>query len=438
MSELDHKLVKKGGVLVAIHVVQAGDTLWGIAQRYNVEIEALIENNGLRSSLLMPGLALYIPAPTLTTHFYQIQPGDTLWEIARKFQTSVENIIVANWRFYLYNLQVGKTINVPSVKRMKLVTVGFLVPYSLENFFANFPTYADELTYLAVASYSFLETGELTVDHPDDGIPALCRHYHVIPLAMIRNVLPDGTFSKENVGRMLAEPVARFRLIEQLMKVIQEKGYGGVSIDFEFIPPAQRKDFITFLEELKESLGERTLHVNVHSKTEDSLTNPITGGHDYAAIGKVADIVAVMTMDYGYPGGPPNPVAPIDWMEEVIRYAISQIERKKLQVAFPLYGYDWELDTNKANGLSLLAAQNQAIDERVSIQFDGTAMAPYYEYWQNGNGHLVWFDDIRSYNEKYKLVDFYGLLGVTFWETRLSFPQNWAFMKEHIHVVKKK
>jgi spore germination protein len=57
------------------------------------------------------------------------------------------------------------------------------------------------------------------------------------------------------------------------------------------------------------------LHVNVHAKTEDIPTNLIIGAYDYLAIGAVADIVGVMTIDYGYPTGPPNPVATIWWVE---------------------------------------------------------------------------------------------------------------------------
>lgn len=422
---------------MTIHVVGTGDSLWNISRRYGVQIDEIVQENGLNSTLLMPGLALYIPTPALTIRFYQIKPRDTLWELAYRFQTTVEQILAVNGTLDLYNLQIGQTINIPTPQKMTMETLGFFVPYSLPGFFTTFPTYADQLTYLAVASYSFTGEGEVYVDLSDEGIAATCRKLNVVPLLMIRNIVEGGVFSPENVGSVLENPSYRKRLIDEIMNVIREKGYGGVSVDFEFIPPARRDDFIRFLRELKHALGRFLLHVNVHSKTEDSLTNPITGGHDYEAIGKVADIVAIMTMDFGYPGGPPNPVTPISWLEEVIRYGISLIDRDKLQVAFPLYGYDWALDTNEASGLSLLAAQNRAIEQRVSIEFDLTEMTPFYRYWTDGNGHIVWFDDIRSYNEKYKLVDFYRLLGVTFWETRLSFPQNWAYMKQHINVKKR-
>ena len=422
---------------MAIHVVQKGDSLWQIARRYDVTVESLMKANGLQSDLLMPGLALYVPTPTLTRKFYQIKPGDTLWNIAQFFQTTVSTIFDANDGLDVDQLEVGRTIDVPTIEKMEMETLGFFVPYSLADFFEKFPTYSQQLTYLAVVSYSLRADGKLVVLLDDRGIAEACRARGVMPLAMVRNVLENGEFRPELVGQMLKSRAAQERFIEQVIAMLDEKRYEGVSIDFEFIPPDARREYVEFLRALKRRLGGRLLHVNVHSKTEESYTNPITGGQDYAGIGDVADIVAVMTMDYGYPGGPPNPVAPIDWMERVIRFAIAHIDRRKLQVGFPLYGYDWDVTTLETTGLSLLAAQNRAIQQRVSIEFEEKTQSPFYEYWQNTTAHAVWFDDIRSFNAKYKLVDFYKLRGVTFWETRLDFPQNWAYIDAHVTVVKK-
>src|SRR5206468_245169 len=104
--------------------------------------------------------------------------------------------------------------------------------------------------------------------------------------------------------------------------------------------------------------------------------NRIVGAYQYASIGKAADLVAVMTMDYGYPGGPPEPISPYGWVEQVIQYAITQIAPQKLQIAMPLYGYDKEVATNTTKSLSVLAAQNQAISKKVTIQFDNAARSP--------------------------------------------------------------
>ncbi|KHF39918.1 LysM peptidoglycan-binding domain-containing protein [Halalkalibacter okhensis] len=421
---------------MAIHIVQTNDSLWRISQLYNVPIPTLLEVNGLESSLLSPGLALYIPGDTLTRRLYEIIPGDTLWSLAIRYQTTVEAILAANPQLNVNFLQVGQRITIPTPLKMNMTTLGFFVPYSIPYFLSIFEQFANQLTYLAVVSYSFTDEGWVYVDLPDDQIPTRARQLNVVPLLMIRNISADGEFSAELAGIVLENSSYRANLIQSLMNFVEEKDYGGISVDFEFIPPTRRNDFVIFLRELKLALGDLVLHVNVHAKTVDIPTNPIIGGYDYRQIGEAADIVAVMTIDYGYPGGPPNPVSPIWWVEEVIRYTLTEIDRSKLQIALPMYGYDWIEGTNITRGWSLNDAQNLAINSGAVINFDSTAMSPTFLYWIGIEGHIVWFEDIRSYEEKYKMIDFYGLVGSTYWETRLPFPQNWAFIQQHMNVQK--
>ncbi|PKG21585.1 hypothetical protein [Niallia nealsonii] len=59
-----------------------------------------------------------------------------------------------------------------------------------------------------------------------------------------------------------------------------------------------------------------------------------------------------------------------------------------------------------------------------------------YRYWSGNVEHIVWFEDIRSYIEKYQLIDIYKLAGTTFWHIRLPAPQNWALLYKEITVVK--
>ena len=126
-------------------------------------------------------------------------------------------------------------------------------------------------------------------------------------------------------------------------------------------PRKRRNDFTLFLTDLKSEIRELILQVNVHAKSEDLPTNRIVGGYDYRAIGNAVDFVAVMTIDYGYPTGPPDPIAPIWWVEEVLRYAITQINPRKLQISIALYGYDKVVIRMSQELYLSKDAQNQAI-----------------------------------------------------------------------------
>ena len=91
--------------------------------------------------------------------YYQIKAGDQLWVLARRFQTSVEQIQLANSGIDPYRLMVGQILVIPSPIPLSLTTLGFIEPYNPEAFLANFEQIANELTYIAVAAFSITEEG---------------------------------------------------------------------------------------------------------------------------------------------------------------------------------------------------------------------------------------------------------------------------------------
>src|SRR3954447_7054830 len=405
---------------MTIHVVKRGESIWAISKKYGVSIAAINQVNGLPSTnKIVPGLALYIPESKLSLRTYQVKAGDFLWKIAQRFDTSVTSIVIENPNVDLNALYIGQRLIIPSKNRLRIASLGFIVPYSIETSLENLDRIAEQLTYLSVVAYSLTDEGYAYVLLNDSDIIRRSWQRNVIPLLMIRN-FKDGEFSPELIGSVLENPTYRNHLIDSLVQLAKQRGYGGVSIDFEFIPPKGRDDFTLFLNNLKTKLGNLILQVNIHAKSKDLPTNRIVGGYDYRAIGNAVDLVAVMTIDYGYPTGPPDPISPIWWVEEVLQYALTHISPNKLQMALALYGYDKRVSTNQTQALSVQGAQNQAIMKGSPIQYDEVSQSPWYQYWEGAGQQIVWFEDIRSYIAKYKLMDQYQLLGTTFWQ--LSLP----------------
>lgn len=76
----------------SMYVVKAGDTLWNIAKRYNTTVEILMMMNNLNTDLITIGQRLMVP----NNNVYIIKPGDTLWNIAKRNNTTVENLMMLN------------------------------------------------------------------------------------------------------------------------------------------------------------------------------------------------------------------------------------------------------------------------------------------------------------------------------------------------------
>ena len=75
------------------YVVQPGDTLWLLAQRFGTTVQAIKTLNNLTSDMLTIGQTLRIP-DSITT--YIVQSGDTLWLLAQRFGTTVQAIKTLN------------------------------------------------------------------------------------------------------------------------------------------------------------------------------------------------------------------------------------------------------------------------------------------------------------------------------------------------------
>ena len=78
------------------YAVKSGDSLYSIAKKYGITVDALKSANGKTSNLLSIGEILVIPTTTATTRTYTVKAGDSLWKIATNYGVSVNALKQAN------------------------------------------------------------------------------------------------------------------------------------------------------------------------------------------------------------------------------------------------------------------------------------------------------------------------------------------------------
>ncbi len=84
-----------------------------------------------------------------------------------------------------------------------------------------------------------------------------------------------------------------------------------------------------------------------------------------------------------------------------------------------------------------MEAIERAVEYGVTIQFDEQAQATFYYYTDaQGVAHVVWFDDARSMNAKYRLIPEYNLNGDGIWQLMNFFPQSWLVVNSLFNVEK--
>ena len=80
----------------ATHTVQAGESLWSIAQKYDVQTDKIKNNNHLESDSIFPNQQLNIPSNEQGNNIYVVQPGDSLYDISQEHGVPVDQLVELN------------------------------------------------------------------------------------------------------------------------------------------------------------------------------------------------------------------------------------------------------------------------------------------------------------------------------------------------------
>lgn len=116
------------GASAQAYNVQSGDTLWNIAKTHNTTVENLISSNNLSNTTIYPNQSLVVgeSAGTATqgqaqTGNYTVVTGDTISKISRQFGVSVQNI--KSWNGLSTDLiNVGQSLSVNGANRVEVAT----------------------------------------------------------------------------------------------------------------------------------------------------------------------------------------------------------------------------------------------------------------------------------------------------------------------------
>lgn len=417
---------------MTIHVVSAGDTIYSIAEQYNVSVRLIMENNGIANpNLLTLGQALLILEPDVT---YQVVPGDSIFIIAERFGVSPNVLLQNNPQLAITDtIYPGQTIIISFKEppQEEYLVNGYAYPYIDETLLNQTVPY---LSFLSVFSYGFHADGEL-IPPVDMNLILAARAFGAAPILVLTPLDENGKFSNQLISEMVNNPEARANLIYNLMVVMGQKSYFGIDVDFEFVLPTDKEAFITFLSELQTAMNEVGFRVFVALAPKTSSTQPglLYAAHDYKRIGEIANYVLLMTYEWGYAYGPPMAVAPLNKVKEVLDYAVQEIPPEKIIMGIPNYGYDWTLPFTMGEGRAVTVGNQEAVqmamDIRAEILFDEIAQSPYFFYTsEDGSAHVVWFEDARSIDAKLRTVTEYGFSGVGYWNLMRPFIQNWMLI----------
>lgn len=373
---------------------------------------------------------------------YIVKGGDSVDTVAAAQGVPVETIIYNNQLEYPYPLAIGQALLLSkgeNIQERKTVeTGGYAYPYISSDTLSQTLPY---LSKLFVFSYGFTTEGDLVYPATDDTFMIeMANASRTAPILTVTPFGPDGRFNNYLISRLVTDMDVQNHFIEELTDTVVQKGFRGVDIDFEYILAQDREPFAQFVSNVRAAINELGYPVSVAlaPKTSDNQPGTLYEGKDYRLLGEAADNVLLMTYEWGYTYGPPMAVAPIRNVRQVVDYAITRIPREKINLGIPNYGYDWTLPfeqgVSRARTINNLQAVRIAIENDAVIQFDETAQSPYFHYFKNGAEHEVWFEDVRSMQAKFALVEEYGLRGMGYWQIMSLFRANWLLLADEFWI----
>lgn len=351
-----------------IYVVRGGDSLYGIARRYGTDAAELARINQLNDpARLVPGMALLVPSGTADRRAI---------EVNAYAYPAISDAVMAETMSYL-------------------------------TFFCPFCYQADAAG------------GLLPIE--DARMIAAAYADNAAPLLTVTNLGRSGGFSGEIAHALFTDKTVQDALFENIFSVLRMKNYYGVNFNIEYVYPYDRDSYSQFLRRAADELHPRGYFLSTAIAPKESAEQEglLYTAHDYAAHGRYADRVIIMTYEWGYTYSAPQAVSPVNRMRRVLEYAVGEIPPGKILMGFSNYGYSWRLPWRQGDAATVIsnaAAMNLAASAGAEIKFDRTAQAPFFTYTDAaGVRRVVWFEDARSVRARLELVNEYGLAGISCW-----------------------
>jgi len=291
--------------------------------------------------------------------------------------------------------------------------------------------YTNEITHLVFLGIESDEEGNLIWDTQSKKINSetFLDQKQKISENGGKNILGIKLFDDEKLKILLTNEESGNNLVKQIKEVVKEDGFDGVNIDFEFQndPLAiLEEDFGQFLNKLNlAEVGE--ISVDVFANTV------IKGDADKLKVFlEKIDNLEVMAYDFHRPGVDfAGSVAPISSnagersISEVVEKIISaNLDKSKIIMAYPLYGYEWKTYTKDfgsqiKRGWYQMSSWNRTkelIKEKgLESNWDELSMTPWLVFEENGQIHQIYFENERSLKAKLDLVEQNQLGGYGFW-----------------------
>lgn len=425
-----------------IHIVEPGDTVFNIAQRYKISPSRLIIENGITdpNHLVVNDALIILEAEQL----YIVREGDTIDRIASLYNIDVMQLLRNNpnvsQRGYLV---IGEEIVISYVEEDEkpLLSInGYVFPFIDRTVLKTTLPY---LTYINIMYYRLLSDGTIIgLDDEDDEIIQLSESYGVAPIMYISLLDSNNQFDPDTTHEILNNEEIKLTLIEDLLRLTKVKGYKGVNFYIPYISLADRELFLEFGRRVLSVFNSENLlvFITITPSSFEVSTGIEYEGIGYEALNQVANsVVFLLTYDWYNPLELPKSALPFDTVIQSILKNMSTISPDHFNLGYASVGFIWTLpfiEYEDTRFITVLNAIELAYEVGTSISFNENTRSVYYIYIANNHENLVWYNDVRFIDELIEVIKEYGIQAVSFWNVVGFLPRQLLMYNVNFEIVK--
>ncbi len=422
-----------------IHIVKPGETIYSIAEYYNISVKRLVLENGIANpDNLAIGQTIVIAQPEIV---YTIQAGDSLESIAQKFNVSSMELLRNNpylsGRNYFY---AGESIVISyqTNKTRKIATIGYAFTYIEKTILIKTLPF---LTYLSIFNYRITSDGDIISIGDDTELIDLAKKYGVAPMMFVSTITEEGSANYDVTYNIIGDPSLQDYLISNVIQTLKEKGYYGINIYAAYITFETIDAISKYLEKAAARFHAEGYSIIISVTPNTNYNAPKVSIEEliYSKLAMYVDAIIFSSYDWALSSNYPLPIVPINILNDFLNYAASIVPSNKIYLGSITLGYDWKLPYAPGSPGATVITDYRAIEiaaeYNIPIQYNEEAGLPYFYYMDiNMDLHMVWFKDARSFDARAELVEKYDLKGISIWTIMRFNTQMWLIINNQYYI----
>lgn len=222
------------------------------------------------------------------------------------------------------------------------------------------------------------------------------------------------------------------KVIQQTLTFAKENGFSGIVLDLE-VSGLPFDALVTQISDFAHNLATQTKAQHLQfDMTLYGDTFYRVRPFDVKKVAADADNVMLMAYDFHKARSNPGPNFPLNGqntygydMSKMADDFLQVVPNQKLTVIFGLYGYDWPVDNSgtaigQGSPVTDAQVQNKFLNscdfQDCTIKRDPVSAETVVRYTDdNGQKHIVWFEDMQSVKQKEKMLEQKGIGNFSFW-----------------------